>query len=187
MAKPMKLERAQPLGDQNFGASGISVTPLSGGYRCSLRVAQSDISAVSNALGVDLPQQPKTSAHSANRVAMWLGPDEWLIYDSKANPIDDLKNINALCSAVDVSHRNTAIEAKGPLAAEVINAGCPQDLSLEIFPVGACSRTILGKAEIVLYRAKADIFHVECWRSFSPYVFELLSTAARDQSALAAR
>jgi sarcosine oxidase subunit gamma len=187
MAKPMKLERAQPLGDQNFGASGISVSPSSGGYRCSLRVAQSDISAVSNALGVDLPQQPKNSARSANRVAMWLGPDEWLIYDPKSNPIDELSNTNALCSAVDVSHRNTAIEAKGPLVAEVINAGCPQDLSLEVFPVGACSRTILGKAEIVLYRAKADIFHIECWRSFSPYVFELLRTAARDQSALAAR
>lgn len=187
MVKPMKLERAEPLGDQNFGSSGISIAPLSGGYRCSLRVAQGDISAVSHALGVDLPQQPKNSACSAKRVAMWLGPDEWLIYDPKSNPIDDLSNINVSCSAVDVSHRNTAIEAKGPLAAEVINAGCPQDLSLEMFPVGACSRTILGKAEIVLHRAKADIFHIECWRSFSPYVVELLSTAARDQSALAAR
>ena len=39
-----------------------------------------------------------------------------------------------------------------------VNAGCPQDLSLAAFPVGACSRTILGKVEIVLLRTAEDSF-----------------------------
>ena len=67
----------------------------------------------------------------------------------------------------------------GPFAADVINAGCPQDLSLEIFPVGACSRTVFGKIEVVLYRTAEDAFRVECWRSFSDYAFEFLKDAAR--------
>lgn len=187
MDNSVKLRRSIPLAEKAFGASGVSVTSMGTGYRCSLRVGADDVAALSQALGVDLPQTPKTSARSASRIAMWLGPDEWLIYDSKNNPIDDLKNVDVACAGVDVSHRNTAIEVSGSLAAGVINAGCPQDLSLEVFPVGACSRTILGKVEIVLCRTKADTFHVECWRSFSPYVFEFLSTAAKDQSALAAR
>jgi sarcosine oxidase subunit gamma len=83
-------------------------------------------------------------------------------------------------AAVDVSHRNTAVIVSGPGAEAAINSGCPQDLSLSIFPVGACSRTIFGKAEIVLFRTAEDTFRVECWRSFSPFVFGLLAEGAED-------
>ncbi|RUY34815.1 hypothetical protein EN978_33865, partial [Mesorhizobium sp. M7A.F.Ca.US.001.04.1.1] len=44
----------------------------------------------------------------------------------------------------------------------------------------AASRTILGKTEIVLLRTAADAFRVECWRSFSDYVFTFLSEGSRD-------
>ena len=75
------------------------------------------------------------------------------------------------------------LSVTGPGAAATINAGCPQDLSLEAFPVGACSRTILGKIEIVLYRSAEDTFRVECWRSFSDYAFTFLTEAAKDAAA----
>ncbi|MGO4843124.1 sarcosine oxidase subunit gamma, partial [Rhizobiaceae sp. 2RAB30] len=82
-----------------------------------------------------------------------------------------------------ISHRNVAISVTGPAAAASVNAGCPQDMSLTAFPVGAASRTILGKVEIVLLRTAEDTFRVECWRSFSDYVFTFLSEAARDAAA----
>jgi len=85
-----------------------------------------------------------------------------------------------LHSATDVSHRNIAILVSGSGAAAAINAGCPQDLSLNAFPVGACSRTIFGKIEIVLLRTAEDAFRVEVWRSFSEYAFGLLAEGARD-------
>ena len=69
--------------------------------------------------------------------------------------------------------------ASGPCAADLLNAGCPQDLSLAAFPVGACSRTILGKVEIVLLRTAETTFRVEVWRSFSDYAFAFLAQAAR--------
>lgn len=71
----------------------------------------------------------------------------------------------------------------GPGAEATLSAGCPQDLSLAVFPVGACSRTIFGKVEIVIHRTAEDAFRVECWRSFSDYVFTFLSEAARDAAA----
>ncbi|WP_283804904.1 sarcosine oxidase subunit gamma family protein, partial [Tardiphaga robiniae] len=61
-----------------------------------------------------------------------------------------------------------------------INAGCPQDLSLKAFPVGACSRTVFGKVEIVLLRTGGDAFRMEVWRSFSDYAFGLLAEGAQD-------
>ena len=68
----------------------------------------------------------------------------------------------------------------GAGAEAALNAGCPQDLSLASFPVGACSRTVFGKAEVVLLRTADDTFRVECWRSFATYVGGLLQEAAQD-------
>ena len=149
--------------------------------RMSLRAPEASVAALSKALGVTLPKQQKTSASKAGRTALWLGPDEWLIIDEAGNdPLADCADVTALHSAVGISHRNIAIGVTGAGAVATINAGCPQDLSLDAFPVGAASRTILGKTEIVLLRKAPDDFRVECWRSFSDYVFTFLSEAARD-------
>jgi sarcosine oxidase subunit gamma len=43
-----------------------------------------------------------------------------------------------------------------------------------------CTRTLLGKADIVLWRTGAAEFHLEVWRSFSDYVLEFLQEAAQD-------
>ncbi len=85
-----------------------------------------------------------------------------------------------LHSATDVSHRNTAVIISGPGAEATLAAGCPQDVSLSAFPIGACSRTLLGKAEVVILRLDEETFRVEVWRSFSDYAFGLLAEGADD-------
>jgi sarcosine oxidase subunit gamma len=116
-------------------------------------------------------------------VALWLGPDEWLVIDTNgSDPMVDCARAKALHSAVDISHRHVAINVAGAGAADVLNAGCPRDLSLAAFPVGAAARTVLGKVEIVFLRTGEDAFRVECWRSFSDYAFTFLAEAARDVS-----
>ncbi|MER8404118.1 sarcosine oxidase subunit gamma [Mesorhizobium sp. M0185] len=178
------VERRPALAGQSLSAAGVTLAVLPPAERISLRAPEASIAALSKALGVVLPQRPKTSAAKAGRTALWLGPDEWLVIDeSGKDPLADCASISVLHSAVAISHRNVAISVTGPAAAATINAGCPQDLSLDAFPVGAASRTILGKVEIVLLRTAADAFRVECWRSFSDYVFTFLSEAARDAAA----
>jgi sarcosine oxidase subunit gamma len=90
-----------------------------------------------------------------------------------------LAAVKTFHSAVDVSHRNAALIVEGPGAADVLNAGCPQDLSLAVFPVGACSRTLMGKTEVVLLRLAEDAFRLEVWRSFAPYAFDFLEDAIK--------
>jgi len=112
---------------------------------------------------------------------LWIGPDEWLILDEEGSslPAKFEKAGNSKMAAVDVSHRNTAIRVSGANCVAVLNSGCPQDLSIEAFPIGAASRTILGKAEVILYRTGANEFRVECWRSFSNYVWKYLVDAVK--------
>jgi sarcosine oxidase subunit gamma len=61
----------------------------------------------------------------------------------------------------------------------LLAAGCPFDLDVSAFPVGMCTRTMLAKAEIVLWRTAGEAFRIEVWRSFAPYVSAFLSEAAR--------
>lgn len=173
-------ERVHPLAGRRAAGAGVDIVPAPPAHRTSLRCGTRQAGAVGEALGLTLPKKPKTSANSGGRAALWLGPDEWLVIDEEDDPNADLAGIGALCSAVDVSHRNTAILVSGLAAADCLNAGCAQDLSDQAFPVGAASRTLFGKAEIVLYRPEAETFRVEVWRSFSDYVFAYLTEAARD-------
>jgi sarcosine oxidase subunit gamma len=178
------IERRPALSGREVTATGAKLVVLQPAERISLRAPEASISALSRALGVSLPKAPKTSATKAGRTALWLGPDEWLVIDEAGgDPLADCAGVKALHSAVGISHRNVAISLSGPAAADTINAGCPQDLSLDAFPVGAASRTILGKVEIVLLRTEEDSFRVECWRSFSDYVLAFLTKAAKDTAA----
>ncbi|QPC90950.1 sarcosine oxidase subunit gamma [Mesorhizobium sp. INR15] len=175
------VQRRPALAGRNTSATAAKVEVLPPAERMSLRAPEASLAALSKALGVILPKAPKTSASKAGRTALWLGPDEWLVIDEAGgDPLADCAKVTALHSAVGVSHRNIAIAVTGEGAAATVNSGCPQDLSLDAFPVGACSRTILGKVEIVLLRTAADAFRVECWRSFSDYVFTFLSEGSRD-------
>lgn len=176
-----QAHRMSPLAGRHGGSAALRLTSAAPASRLSLRAPGESVEALSAALGLALPVKPKTSATSGARSALWLGPDEWLVIDeSGADLMAAAATAAALHSAVDVSHRNTAIIASGPGAEVALNAGCAQDLSLTAFPVGACSRTLFGKAEIVLLRTKADEFRVEVWRSFSNYVFGLLAEGAED-------
>lgn len=172
--------RNHPLCERRFATNGVSLKPAEACERLSLRAGPDACAELGKALGVKLPTKPKTSASAKNTVALWLGPDEWLLFaDAGTDLAGSLEKLDSvLYSAVDVSHRNTAILIEGSKAASILNAGCPQDLSLSTFGVGACSRTVLGKSEIVLYRTASDRFRVECWRSFSDYVWNYLADAA---------
>jgi sarcosine oxidase, subunit gamma len=173
--------RSLPLSGVHGGSAIVRLEPAAPATRISLRVRPEDVPALSSALGVDLPVKPKTSVYANGRTALWLGPDEWLVIDEgESGLMTAAANSGALHSATDVSHRNTAILVSGAGAAAAINAGCPQDLSLDAFPVGACSRTLFGKVEVALLRTAEDAFRMEVWRSFSDYAFGLLSEGARD-------
>ena len=158
----------------------VTISGAAPATRLSLRAPAGSLAALSKALGVKLPTKPGASVSGNGLTALWLGPDEWFVFGADGADIAGmLAKVTAFHSAVDISHRNAAFIVDGPGAADIINSGCPRDLSLAAFPVDTGSRTILGKAEIILLREAEDRFRVESWRSFAPYVFDHLEEAAR--------
>ena len=141
-----------------------------------------EIDVAGRAFGVALPQVSCRFVAEDNRTAYWLGPDEWMLQAVGEDPAPLFGSLDAAlagrsCSLVDVSHRSDAFALSGPHAAYVLNHGCPLDLSLATFPVGMCTRTIFGKATIMLSRPAQTTFHIDVWRSFAPYVWQLLDEA----------
>lgn len=176
--------RRQALDNRGAVLPLVDIMPAAPATRLSLRAPDASRAALGKALGLTLPVKPKTSASSGARAALWLGPDEWLVIDTdERDLVLTCAGVAAFHAAVDVSHRNVGIVVSGKGAEATLAAGCPQDLSLKVFPVGAASRTVLGKIEAVIWRTAETEFRVECWRSFSDYAFTFLAEAARDAGA----
>jgi sarcosine oxidase subunit gamma len=126
------------------------------------------------------------SACTDDELAVRLGPDEWLL----CAPLHAAAEFERLLTAVlgsaphalvDVGHRYAALAIEGPRAPALLASGCPLDLHPAAFTAGAATRTLLGKAEIVLWRLHdALAYRIECARSFAPYVHAFLREAARE-------
>ena len=135
------------------------------------------------AFGVTFPIDPCRAKTKDDRSALWLGPDEWLLLAPEGSQDEitaGFARMRNAHSVVDVSHRNTSVLVEGALAEDVLSAGCPLDLIEAEFPTGMCTRTVIGRVEVVLWRTAVDTFHVEVWRSFADYLFKFLDEAARE-------
>ena len=143
--------------------------------RCILRAQPRAIASAGTALGIDVAQVACRASQGGTRAALWLGPDEYLILAPEAEArllartLEDALRSEPH-SLVDVSHRQTALEIRGPRVEEILNSACPLDLDVRAFAVGMCTRTVFAKAEIVLWRTAVDAFRLEVWRSFTDYV-----------------
>ncbi len=165
--------------------SAAAVAACPPAMRFILRGGREAAACVGPAFGAAPPLEPLRSLTAGPRSALWMGPDEWLLLAEDSEPALGAKLETALApiphALVDVSHRQGAIELSGRGAARLLNAGVPLDLDLSAFPVGMVARTLLTKAEIVLWRRASEIFRVEFSRSFGPYVAAILAQAAGDQ------
>ena len=125
----------------------------------------------------ELPQpEPCRTIPAGDNVLLWLGPDEFLL----VAPDETMPALDISAATIDISHRDAALQVSGPRAAWVINAFCALDLHLSAFPVGTCTRTVFGKAEILLWRTGAEEFRIDVARSFAPYVWACLEEARRE-------
>ena len=141
-----------------------------------------------DAFRLALPEQACRANADGDRSALWLGPDEYLLLAPTAEMTTiALEVTKALAeiphSLLEVSARQVAWRLSGPDASAILNSACPLDLDPAEFPPGMCTRTILGKAQIVLWRKAAEEYHLEIWRSYSDYVRDLLLDAARSDFA----
>lgn len=152
--------------------------------RFILQCGQDAREAAGRGFGLAMPEAACRAESAGGRAALWLGPDERLLLapagleDILAGELETA--LGALPhSLVDVSHRQVALAVAGPAARDLLAYGCPLDLDDVAFPVGMCTRTVLGRAEVVLWRSRPEEYHLETGRSFAGYVLGWLREVER--------
>ena len=154
------------------------------------RPTESFLAAAGQALGFEPPVAPNTTAGTAGRIALWLGPDEWWIVtpgpDPEAGPALAERLRGALadhCHAVtDVGESRTCIQLSGPRARTVLQKGCPLDLHPRVFQPATCAQTCLAKATVLIHHAGDDgpAFDVYVPLSFAEYLWAWLEDAGAE-------
>src|SRR5262249_30901758 len=126
--------------------------------RYILRCRPEHAAAAGTCFGAPIPITSCRAATAGSRAALWLGPDEGLrIGDADAAIEPQFAPLAEKCafSLVDIGHRNVAFEITGAAAPDLLAFGCPLALDDAAFPPGACTRTLFGKCEIVLWRVSS--------------------------------
>jgi sarcosine oxidase subunit gamma len=165
---------------------GVAIAPVAPCARWSLRLPPAAAARLRELAGFHIAMEINHCSFENAKLAARLGPDEWLL----CAPVDAAagleRSVTSALSAeahalVDVGHRYTALALEGPHASTLLAAGCALDLHPAAFTAGAATRTLFGKAEIVLWRLHdAPAYRVECARTFAPYVYAFLREAARE-------
>ncbi len=167
-------------------SSAAAVTLLAPVGRFSLRARETDVPALSKAIGVDLPRRIGSRASVGTTEALCLGPDEWqILTDEAAAPrlAEDCACIYAEAphSLTDISDREITVRIEGPKAPELVTLGCPRDI--DRIADGEGRRTLMDGASVVLWRDGAQSFRLDMWRSFAPHVIALLKTGCAELAA----
>lgn len=143
------------------------------------------MAAAKEALGVDLPKQPRTSVSWGEVKVLWLSVDQWLVLcpRTKAGALlaslrTALGDIHSL--AVDVSDMRAVIRMEGEGSREILMKGCSLDLLSDDYGAGACRRMRFAEIAALLHVVEDDVFDIYVFRSYAHYTWEFLLATARE-------
>jgi len=155
------------------------------------------LDAFKAAAGYALPSAAGTSTGGETSIALWLGPKEWAIVDTRGGPdagprmADELRAGLAghRAAVTDSSESRACIQIAGPKARATLQKGCPLDLHPRAFRPGHCAQTRLAKVSVLIHLTadapapEGPSFDVYTVRSFGEYTWLWLEDAAREYAA----
>ncbi len=147
------------------------------------------ISAVGKSLNILLPTKANTSTQSDKLTALWLSPDEWMIfsnytmnkdlneYETERLLQNNISKIN-IGAVTDVTDQFVMINLKGNKIYELFQSGSPFNFNNFQNRKGASTQTILGKIDIIVHNQEKNTVNLFVRRSFSEHLFSWMNDAA---------
>ena len=140
-------------------------------------------------LNILLPIEANTSTQSDKLTALWLSPDEWMIFsnepineNSNNYEIENLLNTNIsklnLGAITDVSDQFVMIALKGNKIYKLFQTGSPFNFNDFQNKKGAVTQTILTKIDIIVHNQDKNRVNLFVRRSFSEHLFSWMNDAA---------
>ena len=147
------------------------------------------ISAVGKSLNMLLPTEANTSSQSEELTALWLSPDEWMIYSNKTMDensneyqIEKLLNKNIsnlnLGAVTDVTDQFVLINLKGNKIYDLFQTGSPYNFNNFRNKKGSVTQTILAKIDVIIQNQNRNEVNLFVRRSFSQHLFSWMNDSA---------
>ena len=132
-------------------------------------------------LSIILPVEPNTSTSNGNLDALWLSPDEWMIYLNE-NIFDDLYNeiskLN-LGSVTDVSDQWVCIKIRGSKVFDLLTSGSPFDFREFKNNKNHVTQTLLNHIDVTIHHKEINEINLFVRRSFSEHLMSWLRDSSR--------
>ena len=132
-------------------------------------------------LSIILPVEPNTSTSNGNLDALWLSPDEWMIYLNE-NIFDVLYNeiskLN-LGSVTDVSDQWVCIKIRGSKVFDLLTSGSPFDFREFKNNKNHVTQTLLNHIDVTIHHKEINEINLFVRRSFSEHLMSWLRDSSR--------
>ena len=147
------------------------------------------LSAIGKSLNLLLPTEANTSSSSEKLTALWLSPDEWLVYSNEiCNPdnndyeTENLLNKNiskvSLGAVTDVTDQFVLINIKGDKIFDLFETGSPFNFNDFRRKKGSTTQTILAKIDVIIHNQNHNEVNLFVRRSFSQHLFSWMNDSA---------
>ncbi len=178
---------SSPLEGRESPNRAVSLAERTGlGALCLRGSGEEFLAAVAKGLGLPLPTVPNTTCRSSDLLALWVGPDEWLVRVPESGTEACAAALRGAltgshAAVVDVSHRACVLRVSGVYAREVLAHGCPLDLHPRVFRPGDCAQSHYLDTAILIHQVDAiPTYDLETPNSYAAYLWDLLVEASRE-------
>ena len=136
-------------------------------------------------LSLILPNEANTSSFSENFNAIWLSPDEWMVYfkndDEKVifNKLySEISKVN-YGSVTDISDQWICINLKGSKIYDILSTGCSFNFDQFSKTDGLTTQTIVNHIDVILHNKNTYNINLFVRRSFSEHLCLWLNDSAK--------
>ncbi len=147
------------------------------------------LSIVGETLNIILPTEANTSFSSEKLTAIWLSPDEWMIFSNniteKDNNIYKIEEIlynniskKSLGSVTDVTDQFVMINLNGTKIFELFSFGSPFDFNQFKEKKGSTTQTIINHIDVIIHHKDTNNVNLFVRRSFSEHLWSWINDCA---------
>ena len=179
-----------PTLKENKTYSHLEISPVNPIGKINLRGNKREfLIAVSKSIDLILPNEPNTSSLSEKLTAMWLSPDEWLVFSNNIiekqsniyeleNSLKDTISKTKIGSIVNVTDHFIMINLKGNKVYDLLASACSFNFDKFMKSKGSVVQTVFAHIDVILHHKDTNNLNLFVRRSFSQHLFSWMNDAA---------
>ena len=175
---------------KNYLSKDLQIEEIDSILKLNIRGKKREfISAVGKSLNIILPTEANTSTQNGRLTAIWLSPDEWMIFSNnkihKDTNILEIKNLLIkniskinLGAVTDATDQFVLIKLSGDKIYELFSTGSPFNFNDFQNKTGSVTQTLLAKIDVIIHNIDKKNVNLFVRRSFSEHLFSWINDSA---------